>query len=238
MAASPSQTTPRIPSGRFASVALVGASLLEVLALTQHPHVHAHSMAQAIEQLAALAASFARVHALVIAVLLVSFIGLAEFARRRDLARPLIQAALTAYGAGVLAMIAGALVEGIVTPRIAAHALTLGAADTQTTAQLVNFCMQFNQAFAGFGVVSMATGIGLWSLDLIRAPGAAKALGVLGLAGMVGGVGLLAGVLPLEGHGLIAVLGVQIAWSAGIGLLLWRGGSGASGPQFAYQPMP
>lgn len=232
MVASLAQTTPqRAPDARIGAAALIGAALLEALGLSQHPHLHAHDMTEAVAQLASLAAAFARVHVGLSAVLLLGFVGLTEFARGRDLKRPLVHAGLTAYGAGVLAMIAAALVEGVVAPRIAAHALSLGAAGTQATAQLINFCLQFNLAFAVFAVASMAAGIGLWSLDLVRAGGALRLLGILGLAGLLAGAGLLVGLVPPE-HGLVLVLVIQMLWSAGAGLLLWRGG------HVAYQPMP
>jgi hypothetical protein len=232
MLASLAQTTPqRAPDGRIGAVLLIGASLLEALGLSVHPHVHAHDMTEVVAQLASLAPAFARVHAGLSAVLLLGFVGLTEFARRRDLKRPLVHAGLTAYGAGVLAMIAAALAEGVVAPRIAAHALSLGAAGTQATAQLINLCLQFNLAFAVFAVVSMAAGIGLWSLDLVRGTGALRVLGLLGLAGLAGAMGLVFSLLPTE-HGLVGSLVVQMLWSAGAGLLLWRGG------HVAYQPMP
>jgi multisubunit Na+/H+ antiporter MnhC subunit len=233
MAASIALTPPQVISAaRVSALALIGAALIEVLALAQHPHIHAHDMAQAISQLSELSASFARVHGAVITALMTTLVGLIEFASRRGLARPVIRAALTAYGAGVLLMVAAALIEGTLTPRLATHALGAHTAADPGTAQLLNLCLQLNEAFAGFGVVAMAVGIGLWSLDLVRASGATRALGVLGVLGLVGAAVFVLGPWELQERGLLGLIGLQVTWCAGAGLLLWRPA------HLAYQPMP
>ncbi|HXO16516.1 MAG TPA: hypothetical protein VN835_09235, partial [Steroidobacteraceae bacterium] len=167
------------------------ASIFELLAMAHHPSVHAHDLATVLVQLQALSAVSAWVHGVLIALMLIVFFALTEFAWQRGITRPAIRAGLIAYAVGVVAMTGAALVDGFVTPRVAMLSPGVSATDLQVTAQLLKLCMLFNQALASLGAVAMSVGITAWSVDLMRGAGAERALGVFGVAIGLGSAGAL-----------------------------------------------
>jgi hypothetical protein len=215
--------TPTARSARAAGALLIGGSILEIAAMAHHPSVHAHDLATVLVQLQALSAVSAWVHGVLIALMLIVFFALTEFAWQRDITRPAIRAGLIAYAAGVVAMMGAALVDGFVTPRLATLAAGLGAADLSITAQLLHLCLLFNQALARLGAVAMSVGIAAWSVDLVRGARAERALGVFGVAIGLGSAGaLILGALQLDVHGMMLVLLLQVIWTTGVGVLLLR----------------
>ena len=191
--------------------------------MAHHPSVHAHDLATVLVQLQALSAVSAWVHGVLIALMLIVFFALTEFAWQRGITRPAIRAGLIAYAVGVVAMTGAALVDGFVTPRVAMLSPGVSATDLQVTAQLLKLCMLFNQALASLGAVAMSVGITAWSVDLMRGAGAERALGVFGVAIGLGSAGaLILGALQLDLHGMMLVLLLQVIWTTGVGVLLLR----------------
>ena len=213
--------TPSARSARAAGALLIVASIFELLAMAHHPSVHAHDLATVLVQLQALSAVSAWVHGVLIALMLIVFFALTEFAWQRGITRPAIRAGLIAYAAGVVAMMGAALVDGFVTPRVATLSTGVSATDLQVTAQLLKLCMLFNQALARLGAIAMSAAIIAWSLDLLLRAGLERALGVAGMAIGLGCVAaLIAGVLQLDVHGMMLALVLQAAWTIGLGVLL------------------
>jgi hypothetical protein len=223
------------PAARAAGALLIGGSILEIAAMAHHPSVHAHDRVAVLAQLQALSAASAWVHGVLIALMLTVFFALTEFAWQRGITRPAIRAGLIAYAAGVVAMMGAALVDGFVTPRVAMLSPAVSAADLQVTAQLLDLCKLLNQALAGLGAIAMSVGITAWSLDLLRAVGAERALGAIGMAIGLGCVAaLIAAVLQLDVHGMMLVLVLQTIWTTGVGVLLLRTRNVAA----PHHPMP
>ena len=120
-------------------------------------------------------------------------------------------------------MMGAALVDGFVTPRVGTLSAGVSATDLQVTAQLLKLCMLYNQALARLGAVAMSVGITAWSLDLVRAAGAERALGVFGVViGLASAGALILGALQLDVHGMMLVLVLQVIWTTGVGVLLLR----------------
>ena len=210
-------------AARAAGALLIGGSILEIAGMAHHPSVQAHDLATVLVQLRALSTVSAWVHGVLIALMLIVFFALTEFAWQRGITRPAIRAGLIAYAAGVVAMMGAALVDGFVTPRVAGLGAGLHAADLSITAQLLNLCMLFNQALARLGAIAMSAAIIAWSLDLLLRAGLERALGVAGTAIGLGCVAaLIGGVLQLDVHGMMLVLVLQAAWTIGLGVLLLR----------------
>ncbi len=208
---------------RGAAWVLLGAPLIQLLAMGHHPSVHAHEVAEVVSELRASAGLSALVHGILIALMYLVLVALTEFSVRRGLARPAVRAALITYGAGVLLMTAAALVSGFITPRIALAVPTLAPADPALIAQLATFASLFNQAFAHCAAVLMSAGIALWSLDLLRGSVGARAVGVFGLlTGLGCAAAVVVGVLRLDVHGMTAVVVLESAWMIGVGVLLLR----------------
>jgi hypothetical protein len=207
-------------AARTAAVLLVAAPVLEIIGMAHHPTVRVRDIAQAVEEMRALATPAAWVHGILIALMLATFFALTEFARPR-LARAVVRAGLIAYGVGVIAMTGAAVVDGFVTPGLAFATPVPGAQDLQITAQLMYFSMLCNRALASLGAVAMSCGIAAWSVDLLRGTSLARSLGVLGLLIAVAcALALISGVLHLDVHGMSAVVVLQGIWTIGVAALL------------------
>ncbi len=208
---------------RTAALVLIVVPCLEVLAMAHHPSVHTHELTQLVAELRASAGRSAQVHGILIALMYLVFLALTEFSVRRGLARAAVRAALIAYGAGVIFMTAAALVDGFITPRIALAVPALAPADPALITQFATFASLFNRAFAHCAAVLMCAGIAAWSLGLLRGSVAARVVGVFGLLTGIGcALALVGGVLPLDVHGMAAVLALQSVWTVGVGVLLLR----------------
>ena len=208
---------------RGAGVLLIGVSVLEVAAMAHHPSVHAHEIAEVLAQIRALATVDSWVHGVLIALIVVGFLALTEFARRRGLARPLIRAGLIAYAVGVGAMIGAALVDGFIVPDVAMRAAGVSAAELQISAGQLALCVLANQALARLGAVALSVGIAFWSLDLVRGAGLARVLGIAGIViGLACAGALILGALHLNVHGMMLVLVLQVVWTVGVGILMLR----------------
>jgi hypothetical protein len=219
---------------RGAGALLIAATLLEILAMAHHPAVHTHDLSQAIGQLRMLAGVAALVHGILITLMWLGFFALSEFTVRRNPARMAIRFGFMAYAMGLAAMTGAAIVSGFITPGVALASAGVDGTDLKITGQLLNLCLLGNQALARLGVVAMSAGIAAWSLDLVRAPGLERVLGVLGIAIGVGCAGaLIGGALQLDVHGMLGVIVAQGIWCIGVGVLLWR-----AAPVPLYQPIP
>ena len=205
-------------------VVLLVVTLLAVAAMAHHPTVSpAPDPQHAIRGVAALGRLSAVVHGALIALMLVTFHCLTEFAWRRGLARPLVRSGLIAYATGVLVMIGAALVSGFVVADVASMIPRETAGDLQVARPLLALCGILNQACADVGAVAMSIGIGLWSLDLLRERGVARGVGAFGcVVAVVPIVALPAGLIRLDVHGMLQVVLLQAAWNLGIALLLMR----------------
>jgi hypothetical protein len=202
---------------------LIGASVLEVLAMAHHPSVGSHEVAGAVAEIGRLSALSATVHGALIALMLISFYCLTEFCLQRGMRRPLVRAGLIAYAAGVIAMMGAATVSGFIITGVASHLSQATPADQQISAQLLILCAVLNQALAKIGVVAMSAGIAFWSIGLLHSAGLARWIGALGcVIGLLPVAGLALGVLRLDVHGMGAVVLLQTLWSIAIGVWIYR----------------
>lgn len=214
-------------AGRLAGVVLIGAPLLEILAMAHHPSVHAHGAVAAVAQVSAMSHLAGVVHGVLIALMVLILLGLLELSVRRGLSRPLVRAGLATYGLGVIAMAAAALVSGFVAANVAQQP-ALTSASPETTLAFLSFAMLFNQAFARCGALLMSAGIVAWSLDLAHGTTAQRALGYFGIVSGIGcALALMAGVLHLDVAGMTAVTVIQAIWTVGAGTVLLRDSRGA-----------
>jgi hypothetical protein len=199
------------------------ATLLEIAAMARHPSVHSSNAADAVHQIGELSALSGWVHGALLALMLIVAYGLSEFALRRGLRRPLIRAGAIAYAAGVLVMLGAAMVSGFIISDLVAYTPHATTTDLQINAQLLTLCRILNQTWAKFGAVAMSAGIGLWSVDLLREAGVARALGVLGLlASAVPAVAIVFGWMHLDVHGMTAVVLMQAVWCIAVGVAMIR----------------
>jgi hypothetical protein len=217
------QTAAPNPShaARASGILLIVTTVLSIAAMSQHPSLTATTVAQAVEQLKALATQSAWVHGSLIALMLMSYWALTEFALRRGVERPLVRAGLIFYGAGVMAMIGAASVSGYMTAQVPNIAARAADPDLHLTALLINFCGLLNQTMANLGMVAMSAGILAWSIGLLHSAGWPRVVGGIGvLVGVGPAVALMAGGLHLNVVGMMLVILGQAVWNIGIGVLL------------------
>lgn len=204
---------------------LVAVTLLAVFAMAHHPTVSASDTGQAVRRIADLSRPSAIVHGALMALLLLTFYGLTEFASQRGDRRPLIRIGTIAYGAGIVVMLGAALVSGFVITDVAALTPHDTPVDLQINRQLLILCGILNQACANCAVVAMSAGIGLWSIDLLRDRGVLRAIGLVGLVvGVVPIAALLSGTIRLDVHGMGLVLLIESVWNLAIAAWLIRRG--------------
>ncbi len=202
-------------------VALMVAALLEIPVMMHHPSVRAPDVAQSIVLLRQVASVSAWVHGLLIALMLICFFGLTEFALWRGIRRPLIRVGLIAYGFGVVAMIMAASVSGFITAVVAARVPATTATDLSIAGGLFIFCGVLNRAMANLATVLMSAAIIAWSLTFFRRAWFERVLGVVGIAvGVWTFMAQVTGALQLDVHGMLLVVVLQSVWVAGVGLLL------------------
>jgi hypothetical protein len=208
-------------AARGAGVLLIAATIFEVAVMAHHPSVKTADLAFAIEKLRTMVALSAWVHGTLIALMLVGYYSFTQFASRRGLQRPLVLCGFIAYTAGMFALIAAALIDGFVTPRVVLPTTILGSGDIHITGQILVLCSLLNRAAADLGAVAISVGITAWSFDLLPETGLPRAAGMLGvLAGLASATILILGVLELNVHGMLIVLILQALWALAVGTLL------------------
>lgn len=157
-------------SDRTVGVILLIAAVLTVVAMAHHPSgAHGGTLVFV-------------VHGTMIVLLTSLFFGFCYYSMRRGLDRPLILAALVAYGLSFVAHIVAGTVNGFIVPALAEHGQDIPRA-------LFILAWESNQAFARVGTAATAVAFALWGLDLLRQGN--------GFSRLIGGFGLVAGVMPL-----------------------------------------
>ena len=193
---------------KAAGIALVAAAVGVVAGMAHHP-TH---LAQA--QMAVI------VHAFLLVMVWAMLFGFTHFARRRELDRPAVLAALIAYAVGTLANIGAATVNGLVTPALVEDGVR------QVGADIFAFAWALNQALDAIAVFAIGAAYLLWSADLLRDRTVfARLLAGLGiLCGAAPALLLASGTLSMNLTGAFIVYAAQVGWAALAGAWMLRGG--------------
>lgn len=193
-------TTEGGPDDRLGGAALAGASMLSIVAMAHHPSGAGHS---ALAQM---------VHATMIAIVLIVFAGYIRLAARRGLHRFSNLVALVVYGAGVVANVLAATLNGFVVERVVAH----GAPE-----DILRLCWELNQVLAYGGVYAISIAFLSWGADLSRERGVRRVIGVVGLAAAIAPAALLmTGAVAMNVAGALIVYALQAAFGVLAGVWL------------------
>jgi hypothetical protein len=216
---------------RHAGVILLAVTLLAVVFMAHHPTAGpSPDIGHAIDRVSGLAAASAIVHGALIAAMLVAGYCLSVFASWRGLDRPFVRAGAIAYATGVVVMIGAALVSGFVVTDVASSMPRDNAIDLQVTRQLLTLCGILNQACANCAAVAMSAGILLWSIDLLRDRGVARAIGALGVGvGVIPIVALPIGAVRLDVRGMMLVVLLQGVWQLVVATWMMRTNTAPAG---------
>jgi hypothetical protein len=199
---------------------LIGFALLSVLGAAHHPVTGAHDLQGALRSLAG-SGMITGMHGFILAVFVMGFVGFCGFAQRLGLARPLALAGLVLMSLGVAAMISAGAINGFAVPAFAAHYEQLQPGEADAVQAMLRMSWAYNQAFASIGAALWGGALILWSAELVRRGGAARAVGLFGL---IGGaallIGLMTGLLALDVHGFLLITALLALWAAAIGALM------------------
>jgi hypothetical protein len=203
---------------------LLGSALLSLLVAAHHPEAQTHDVATALRFLAGESGLITGVHGALLLLGGVELLGLYGVARLLGLARPLAAAGLILVGAGFMAMIGAAAINGFAVPAFAVDYRNLAPSDARAATMLLRLCWDLNQALAAIGAVAWGLGLLAWSAELARRDGPARLVGLLGgiaAVAIAGGVGF--GFIRLHVGGFIGVTALLSAWSAAASLLMLTG---------------
>ena len=201
------------------------ASVLALVFAMMHPQLTARDLPGVLRQMADGARFNGWVHGILMALYVLVFAGLTGLSQRLGWRRPEIAVATIAYALGAFAMIAAAVINGFALAQFSARYLEIRPDQMIPVATAFNLAGSIAGIWAGVGAVATSAAVFAWSLRLIRLPGAAKGVGVLGILIGLGMTGLLVtGGLILDVHGFLAVVGSQTIWSVAVGILLVRRG--------------
>lgn len=164
------------------------------------------------------------VHGVAIASVCAYAFGYVSLSRRLGLHRPLVLAGLVAYLIGCVAMVAATLLDGFVTPHIAADAIRATDAErVQFAYDLVHYVGVVLNDAAKLGWILQAMGAAAWSVVLLRERGIARTAGVLGLGSSVLVCALVAvSAVNMSMASLLGVLLAQLVWNLAAAVFLFR----------------
>jgi hypothetical protein len=202
-------------------MAIVLSALLTVVAIAHHPVGAGVSSADVLASLVRSASMDRLVHGVILAVLLLSVFGFCVFAMRRGLQRPAVLGGLIAFVAGCAALAQAAVIDGFLVPAVAEHARPDAAAAALLMLRTPALAIQ---SFTFVGIVAVSAAIALWSIDLFRSGGAARAAGVAGALAALAMLWTMAlHVNRLNPHTLGVIVAAQAIWYVIVGALLIRG---------------
>lgn len=202
-------------------ILLLAGSLVLIIIIVLHPTAHGMMAA---EDFPAQSYLNAIVHGSALTAVPVLFLGLLGLSRRIGYSH-LVLAAIVAYGFAVVAVLGAGLASGFVAPHVMARALDSGQGSGDLYQVLLFYTGLWNQAFAKVHVAASSVAIVLWSAAILRTRSLPRPLGIVGIViGTALTLGLLAGHLRLNVHGVLAVVAAQGIWTIWAGILLCRRG--------------
>jgi hypothetical protein len=221
---SSSRPVPAVPAGRAAGVAIAASGVLALVAIAHHPTIRsAHGPADVLAQVRALSAADEAVHGVLIVLVGLLFYGFAVFSQRRGLAEGTVLGGLIAYALASAGMIGAALLDGFLIPALGARYAVPSPRDAAAAVTILAAIGAAVQVLSKFAVAATALAIALWSVGLVRAGGALRAAGFIGIASAVLPLVVLIASRHLDPHSLGVIVALQALWYVTIGALLVRG---------------
>jgi hypothetical protein len=209
---------------RAPGIVLIAAGAITVAAILHHPTGDGDTNEEFVASIVQAGAMLRVVHGAMIALLLAMAYGVAAYALRRGLGRPLPLAGLLTFLTGILVMMPAALIDGFILPDFAAQAQANNAEVMATFPAVSRFAMDMLLALAKASSVLISLGIVLLSLGMMHERGVMRWFGLAGVVGVFpGALAILAGKLQLDLHGMTLITVVWCAWFGGLGALLLRG---------------
>lgn len=205
------------PPGRPAGIVLILLGLLSLALLSNHPSAASQSFADVLRGEATNRIADAIVHGGFIAVLGAQLACLAILSMRLGLDRASVIAAFVFTAIGSAALMLSMLLDGLVTPAIAARYVDV--VDHHNDARILLVLLGTVVRFAmPVGLLFQTVGVIAWGVALRgrpRVPGAASWLGIVAGALAIVAIAASAGMVP---HVMIGVILTTTLWFVGLGI--------------------
>ena len=210
-----------LPGSRTAGFAIAIATVASTIFVALDRGASGHTPAETLQSIADLQTLKQLVHGVAIASVCVYAFGYAALSRQLGLHRPQVLAGLVAYLTGCVAMIAATLLDGFVTPHIAADAAGAAPERLRFAYDLIHFLGLVLTDFARAGWLLQAAGALAWSLVLLRDSGLPRAIGAVGvLSSVLVGVAVTVSGANMSMGALLGILLSQLVWNLAAAVLL------------------
>ncbi len=209
---------------RSAGAAIAAATIVSTIFVALDRSGGGSNPMQILQGIAGLTLLKEAVHGVAIASVCAYAFGYTSLSRRLGLYRPLVLSGLVVYLIGCIAMVAATLLDGFVTPHIAADAIrATDPARVQFAYDLVHYIGVVLNDAAKLGWILQAAGAAAWSLVLLGERGAARIVGVLGVLSSVLVCALVAvSTVNMSMAALLGVLLAQLVWNLAAAAFLFR----------------
>jgi hypothetical protein len=216
-------TAPAPNSTRVAGVAIAIATVASTVAVALDQGGGGSNQLEILQSIAQLATQKALVHGVAMASVAAYAFGYSSLSRRLGLHRPLVLAGLVAYLIGCMAMIGATVMDGFVTPHIAADAIVGSADRIRIAYELVHDVGLALTDLAKLGWLLQAVGSLAWAMALMGSRGLGRGIGVVGsLSSAMVCIAVLASPMNMSMTAILGVLLAQSIWNIAAAVLLIR----------------
>ena len=210
----------QMTDNRLSAIALIAGSCGSIITMAFHPSGHI-----AAAQLETTIRMLILVHALALACVPILFLGSLGLSQRLAGAGRLEVIGLVFYAFALVAVMAAAVADGLVTPSVLRQ--IVASADSESAANtwrmFSRYTFYLNQACAEVFVAGSSAAILAWSVAMWR-NSFSRALGIYGtIVAAVTLAVMFSGHLPLDVHRFGAVVLGQAVWLVIAGTQLWSG---------------
>ena len=206
-------------------IALIAGALGGIVTMAIHP---TGAISPTSDQLEHLAVASAAAHSLAMVSFLILFLGACGLVRRIAAADRIAFAALVTYGFACVALLIAAAVSGFIVPNIMRHMVRDVPDNAQQWKIVIHGVFQINQAFARIYSIAASIAIVCWSVSVLRNGGLGRGVAIYGcIVGPLLIVGIVAGYLRLDVHGMAIVALAQSIWFIVVGAQLYSRPDGA-----------
>jgi hypothetical protein len=228
----PARRTPRESADLFAGAVLAISAVISVVMILHHPTLEHGVKAEAVmPAIGRLAAMDRLVHGVLIAAMGVLTLGLYLLSQRLGPKRPMSAAGLIAYAGGSVFVCIAAVIDGFVTPDLAAHCGTAAQLCNRSALDFLGYGGILIGDFTKVGLVAQSLAIAFWSVALVMGRGwFARGVGALGIVAGLAPAGIvLFSALNLTAHNLVFIFGGHALWYLAVGVWLMAARRGSAG---------
>jgi hypothetical protein len=208
---------------RAAGIAIAAATIVSTIFVALDRSGGGSNPLEILQGIARLQGLKELVHGVAIASVCGYAFGYTVLARRLGLQRLLVLAGLVTYLLGCVAMIGATILDGFVTPHIAADAITAAPERVAFAYNLVHYLGVVLNDLAKLGWILQAVAALAWSVALIHEKGFNRTVGFVGLlSSALVGIVVIGSATDMSMTSLLSVLLAQLIWNIAAAVVLIR----------------